>query len=504
MGVHKLLMAKDSWPQEVKRLSGQAADLQDAALEGKRVAVLGLAREGIAVARHCAEQGATVTVSDIKHREELQRALQELSGLPIHYELGGHPLTLLDCDVLFVSPGIALDAPILVAARQRHLPLSSEARLFTRLCPAKIAGITGSSGKTTTCTVLARMLEADGRTVHLGGNIGNPLLGTVSKIKSTDNVVMELSSFQLDFFAQVLDAEPAGAYVSPLFPAGGWSPPMAAILNVTPNHLDRHPTMESYIAAKRKILLYQRSTDAAILGWDDPVAKGLARDCRGRVAFFSLREPVPAGSYLRGKELVVIRAGKPEAICTRDELLLRGKHNIANILAACAMASELGVTTQAMAAVARSFGGVPHRLELVRELGGVRWYNDSIATSPERAMAALESFDEPIILLAGGRDKHLPWEAWASLVQRKAKLVITFGEASSLIEDALLRVANPRPPVERAGTMARAVELAHSAATSGQVVLLSPGGTSFDAFHDYEERGNVFRELVSQLRPARG
>lgn len=482
----------------------QGIDPQGVELKGKRVSVLGLGREGIAVARHCAEYGAVVTASDAKSGTELQSALTELSGLPIHYELGVHPLTLLDCDILFVSPGIPLDAPILVAARQQHLPLSSEARLFSRLCPAKIAGITGSSGKTTTCTILARMLEADGRTVHLGGNIGNPLLGAVGAIRSADTVVMELSSFQLDFFADVLDAEPAGAFVSPLFPAGGWSPPLAAVLNVTPNHLDRHPTMESYVAAKRKILQYQRATDVAILGWDDPVARSLAKDCRGRVAYFSLRESVPAGSYLRGEELVLVQAGKPEAICSQADLLLRGNHNVANVLAACAMASELGVPTGAMAGAAKSFGGVPHRLELVRELGGVRWYNDSIATSPERAMAALESFDEPIILLAGGRDKHLPWEAWASLVQRKVALVITFGDAAPLIEGALQRLGNVSPPLRKAGTMARAVEMAHAAATFGQVVLLSPGGTSFDAFRDYVERGDRFRELVSQLRPAGG
>ena len=478
--------------------------VQGAQLKAKRVSILGLAREGIAVARYCAEQGAAVTVSDAKNSAELQPALAELAGLPIRYEFGTHSLELLDCDVLFVSPGIPLDAPIMLAARQRHLPLSSEARLFTRQCPAKIAGITGSSGKTTTCTVLARMLEAAGRTMHLGGNIGYPLLNKVGTIAPNDMVVMELSSFQLDFFADVLDAEPAGAYVSPLFPEGGWSPPVAAVLNVTPNHLDRHPTMESYVAAKRKIVQYQTAADAAILGWDDPVARGFAQHCRGRVAYFSLCDVVPAGAYLRGEDLILVQEGKTEKVCRRAELMLRGKHNVANILAACAMASELGLPIEAMASVARTFAGVPHRLELVGDLGGVRYYNDSIATSPERAMAALESFSEPIILLAGGRDKHLPWEAWASLVQRKVVLVITFGDAAGLIEEALKRLGKASPPVQRAGSLAQAVEMAHAAAAAGQVVLLSPGGTSFDAFHDYVERGEVFRALVSSLRTDHG
>ena len=259
--------------------------------------------------------------------------------------------------------------------------------------------------------------------------------------------------------------------------------------------------MESYIAAKRKILLYQRAGDSAILGWDDPVAQELGRSCRGRVAYFSLHHPVAVGAYLRGEELLLAREGRVEAVCGRRELILRGKHNVANVLAACAVASELGVRTEAMAAVARTFAGVPHRLEMVRELGGVRYFNDSIATSPERAIAALESFEEPIVLLAGGRDKHLPWEAWALAVQRKVVQVIAFGEAASLIEEALRRLGEHRPPLQRADTLAGAVELAHAAATTGQVVLLSPGGTSFDAFHDYVERGEAFRELVLQLRP---
>ena len=485
-------------------MTGQECTAQGAELKRKRVSVLGLAREGIAVTRFAAEHGAMVTVSDDKDSAQLQSALAELASLPIRYELGGHPLTLLDCDVLFVSPGIPLDAPIMIAARQRHLPLSSEARLFTRLCPATVAGVTGSSGKTTTCTVLARMLEADGRTVHLGGNIGYPLLSKVSAIRPTDMVVMELSSFQLDFFADVLDAEPAGEYVSPLFPAGGWSPPVAAVLNVTPNHLDRHPTMESYTAAKRKILQYQRPTDVAILGWDDPVARGLGQSCRGRVAYFGLNDAVPAGACLRGQDLVLAQRGGAERICGQHELVLRGRHNVANVLAACAMASELGVGVKAMADVARTFAGVPHRLELVRELEGVRYYNDSIATSPERAMAALQSFDEPIVLLAGGRDKHLPWEAWATVVQRKVALVITFGEAAPLVEGVLKRLGQGSPPVQSAGSLTKAVQIAHAAATPGQVVLLSPGGTSFDAFRDYVERGDVFRELVSHLGSAGG
>jgi UDP-N-acetylmuramoylalanine--D-glutamate ligase len=487
---------------------------------GKRVTIVGLAREGTAAARYCAERGAVVTVTDLKDSAALQSVLAELAGVPVSYVLGSHPPSVLECDVLFISPGVPLDAPIMILARQRGLTLCSEARLFARLCPAPIVGITGSSGKTTTSTLAARMLEEAGQRVFLGGNIGFPLLNRIAEIRPTDIVVMELSSFQLDFFAPELDA----AYVascadlrkSPLFPSGGWSPHLAVVLNVTPNHLDRHPSMDAYIDAKRNIVRYQQPGDVAVLGWDDPTARGFRQSCAGRVSFFSLHERVPDGAYLRDEDTLVLvrrsprgaketqRGGGTEAdICQRSELILRGMHNVANVLAACALSSALDVPVESMAHVARTFAGVEHRLELVRELDRVRYYNDSIATSPERAMAALASFDEPIVLLAGGRDKHLPWQAWSRYVQRKAVYVITFGEAAGLIERALGELCGAAPPVQRAESLAHAVELAHELAQAGQVVLFSPGGTSFDAFRDYVERGQVFKKLVAGLTAAR-
>jgi len=465
-------------------------------LYGKRVTVLGLGREGAAVTRFLVQQGAEVTVTDLKSAEELQPTLDDLAALPAHYELGGHPETVLNCDLLCVSPGVPLDAPIMVEARRRGLLLSSESRLFCRLCPAPVIGVTGSSGKTTTCTLIAKMLEAAGKRVHLGGNIGSPLIGRLPLIQRTDIVVTELSSFQLDFFGPILDAEPRGDLVSPLFPEGGWSPPFAGVLNVTPNHLDRHPTMDAYIAAKLKILRYQQPQDHAVLGWDDPVARDFARHCLGQVTFFSVREQVPRGAYLRGNSLLLRHAEGEAEICSVGEVRLRGMHNVANVLAACAVADLLGVTPQRMAEVVRSFAGVEHRLEPVRKLRGVWYYNDSIATSPERAMAALNSFDEPIVLLAGGRDKHLPWDGWAELVSRKVVHVIVFGEAAVLIEEVLSRLGRQAPPVHRAESVAHAVELAQVVAQPGQVVLFSPGGTSFDAFRDYAERGETFKRLV--------
>jgi len=474
-------------------------------LHGKRVTVLGLGREGTALTRCLVQQGAAVTASDLKSAEDLQQTVAGLADLPVRYRLGSHPLEILDCDVLFVSPGVPLDAPIMVEARQRSLLLSSEARLFCHLCPAVVIGITGSSGKTTTVTLVGKMLEASGKRVHLGGNIGSPLIGRLAQIQPGDVVVMELSSFQLDFFGPVLDAEPRGDLVSPLFPAGDWSPPIAAVLNVTPNHLDRHPTMEAYIAAKSKILRYQRPQDHAVIGWDDPITRSFAQHCLGQVAFFSLREQVPQGAYLKGDSLLLRHDGSEAIICSASEVNLRGRHNVANVLAACAVTNLLGVSPQDMAEVATTFRGVEHRLEPVREWRGVWYYNDSIATSPERAMAALHSFAEPIVLLAGGRDKHLPWDDWADLVSRKVLHVIVFGEAATLIERELHRLGRHAPPIHRADNLAHAVELAQAVVQPGQVVLLSPGGTSFDAFRDYAERGETFKHLVHALsRPENG
>jgi len=473
--------------------------IEELNLRGTRATVLGLGREGLTLARFLAEQGVEVTVTDQKKAGELRSAVESLAGLPVTYRLGEHPLTVLDCDVLFVSPGVPLDAPILLEARQRGLALSSESRLFCRLCPARVVGVTGSSGKTTTSTLVARMLEASGRRVHLGGNIGQPLLGRLREIRSDDVVVAELSSFQLDFFGPTLDAEPRGDLVSPLFPAGGWSPPLAVVLNVTPNHLDRHPTIESYVAAKRKIVRYQSPQDQAVLGWDDPVARGFAELCPGNVAFFSLCGTPPRGAYLKGDVLVLRDMERETVVCSVQDVRLRGRHNVANVLAACAVSALLGAVPRQMAEVVTTFAGVEHRLEPAGEWRGVWYYNDSIATSPERAMAALRSFSEPIVLLAGGRDKHLPWDDWAELVSRKVAQVIVFGEAAPLIVQALRRLGRRAPPMHQVEELGKAVTLAADVAQPGQVVLLAPGATSFDAFHDYAERGETFKRLVRAL-----
>jgi UDP-N-acetylmuramoylalanine--D-glutamate ligase len=495
-------------------LHGTPVDLD---LTGARCLVVGMAREGTALARFLAERGAAVTVTDARPASALAEARAALAGLSLSFELGGHPLSLMDdAQILFVSPGVPLEIPLLAEARRRGLPLSSETRLFTRLCPARILGITGSSGKTTTTVLTGHMLAGAGRPgrIWVGGNVGQPLIGSLGGeggIKSQDLVVMELSSFQLEFFAPW--PEPAAnaarrAVLSgghgELFDPVGWSPPLAALLNLTPNHLDRHGTMAAYVAAKKQILAHQAPEDAAVLNWDDAATRQMGLAAKQHVLWFSLEEPVAQGAWLRHQELVLRLRDREEVLCEAGELRLRGRHNVANVLAACVLAAAAGVPVDVLRREATSFAGVEHRLELVRDRGGVRWYNDSIATSPERAIAALRSFDEPLILLAGGRDKHLPWEEMAALIWRRVRHLVLFGEAAGLIEAAVERTKLTGSQVtlaglHHAGNLEQAVELAAELAVPEDVVLLSPGGTSFDAYADFAERGEHFRQLVKAL-----
>ena len=450
-----------------------------------RCSIIGLAREGTALARFLAQRGAKVTVSDLKKEEELQPNIEKLKGLPIHFVLGGHPGEILNqTDVLFLSPGVPLETPVVAEARRRGITISSETKLFTELCPAPIVGITGSSGKTTTVSLVSQMLKASGFRTWVGGNIGHPLIGHLDDIEPTDKVVMELSSFQLEIME--------------------WSPDVAAILNVTPNHLDRHPSMEAYTEAKLNIVRFQQPGDIAVLGYDFITNhKSRITNPESRILTFSLTEEVEQGTFLRGGDIILRLGDTEQRICSADEIKLLGRHNLENVLAACAIAGAAGASRQAMADVATTFEGVEHRLELVREREGVRYYNDSIATSPERTVAALRSFHEPIILLAGGRDKHLPWDEMARLTLEKVKHLVLFGEAAPIIERAVQgarsKKQEARCRMHKCATLEEAVEVAAEVAEPGDVVLLSPGGTSFDAFKDFVERGERFRELARAL-----
>jgi UDP-N-acetylmuramoylalanine--D-glutamate ligase len=458
-------------------------------LADKRVVVLGLARQGTALARFLVEAGAQVTVSDMHGEEVLAEALAELEGLPIRYALGGHPLDLLkEADLLCLSGGVPTDLPIVKEARKCEVPLSNDAQIFLERCPARAIGITGSSGKTTTTTLTGEMCHAGGLRTWVGGNIGNPLIGDLGEMRPGDWVVMELSSFQLELMTA--------------------SPHVAAVLNITPNHLDRHKTMEAYIAAKRNIVVHQKAEDFALLGYDDANARSLALDTPAHLLWFSGGGEVEEGAFRTNGTLTLRMGGRDEAICQAAEVRLRGRHNLLNVLAASALAGVAGVPVEVMRQVATAFAGVEHRLEFVREVNEALWYDDSIATAPERALAALRSFDEPIVLLAGGRDKKLPWDEFAQETLRRVRHLVTFGEAGPMIARVVEEAGNLQSPISslqsleaitQVKTLEEAVEAAARVAQPGDVVLLSPGGTSFDAFKDFEERGDRFRELVRRL-----
>ncbi|MCK4451596.1 MAG: UDP-N-acetylmuramoyl-L-alanine--D-glutamate ligase, partial [Anaerolineae bacterium] len=399
-------------------------------IRNSRVVILGLARQGTALARFLALAGAEVTVSDLQDEAALADYLAELADLPIRYVLGEHPLSLLDeADLLCLSGGVPVDVPIVVEAQRRGILLSNDAQIFLEQCPASVIGITGSAGKTTTTALVGEMCRAAGLRTWVGGNIGNPLIADLDQIRPGDWVVMELSSFQLEVMTV--------------------SPHIAAVLNVTPNHLDRHKTMEAYIAAKRNIVAHQRPEEFALLGYDDANARALALETAAHLLWFSGGAEVDEGAFRTNGELT-LRLGdapsprRPElvegskgsvdrVICQASEVRLRGRHNLLNVLAASALAGLAGVSVEAMRQVATTFTGVEHRLELVRELNGVCWYDDSIATAPERSLAALRSFEESIVLLAGGRDKKLPWGEFADETVRRVRHLVTFGEAGPMI-----------------------------------------------------------------------
>jgi len=456
-------------------------------LAGKRVVVVGLARQGKALARYLTQQGAHVTVTDLKPASALAQALDELQGLRVDFALGGHPPTLLEgTDLVCLSGGVPADLPLAQQARQRGLTVTNDSQIFVNASPAPTIGITGSAGKTTTTALVGRMAElqaqASGVRAWIGGNIGRPMLEDLGLIQPHDFVVMELSSFQLEVMSS--------------------SPNVAAVLNLTPNHLDRHKTMAAYTEAKARILMAQQPGDAAVLGHDDPGAWALRERVRSALWSFGGEEPPSGrGASFGGGRVVLHDGGRPQDVCPVGEVQLRGEHNLQNVAAACAIAAAAGISIDCMRRAIQGFRGVEHRLEFVRRVLGADWYNDSIATAPERALAALRSFSEPIVLLAGGRDKDLPWEAWAEEVTRRVDHLILFGEAAPKIAAALQPFGGRSRPMttDVCAGLEQAVQAAARRAETGDVVLLSPGGTSFDAFADFSERGDRFRALVMDL-----
>ncbi len=467
---------------------------------GKRVTILGGARQGQAAARWLMHHGAHVTVNDRRKAEEMTAATSNVALAGITWVLGNHPVELLDAtDILCISGGIPLDNPLVVEARERGITLTNDTQMFMEIAPCRTVGITGSAGKTTTTALVGAMAKAaEGRirddenaTNHAsfrlyhsftGGNIGDPLLNYVDDMTPDDLAILEISSFQLEQMTI--------------------SPNVAAVLNITPNHLDRHGTMEAYTAAKRRILEFQGSEDIAVLCREDAGSWDLREDLHGKLVSFGM-STLPRkqdGTFCADGTLYLNAQGSKTRLLRREQIQLRGEHNVMNVLAAFAIGYAAGLPVKAMAAAAEAFRGVPHRLEFVREWNGTFWYNDSIATAPERTMADIRSFTEPLVLLLGGRDKNLPWEKLAALVCQRVDHVVLFGEASEKIAAALESAAGPLPQtLSRCKNLDEAVRAAAMVARPGDVILFSPGGTSFDQFRDFEERGEAFRKWVLKL-----
>ncbi len=446
--------------------------------------ILGGARQGQAAARWLARHGALVTVNDRRSAEEMSAARSALADLPITWVLGGHPVEILDTtDVLCISGGIPLDNPLVVAAMLRSIPLTNDTQVFMELAPCRTIGITGSAGKTTTTTLVGLMARnALGDKAYTGGNIGDPLLNYADEMTPDSLAILEISSFQLEQMTI--------------------SPNVAAILNITPNHLDRHGTMEAYTAAKRRILEYQQPEDTAVLNRTDAGSWNLREDIHGRLVSFGTGA-FPAdqvGTFMADGRLQLRQHGVDIPLMRREQIQLRGEHNVMNVLAAFAIGCAAGLPLDAMLSAAQEFRGVAHRLEFVREWNGAQWYNDSIATAPERTMAAIHSFTEPIVLLLGGRDKNLPWEELAALIRQRVEHVVLFGEAAEKIASSLELASGPLPlTLDHCKGLEEAVQAAAKVAGPGSIVLFSPGGTSFDQFYDFEERGKAFRKWVSEL-----
>ncbi len=455
---------------------------------GKRVVILGAARQGLALVRWLVAHGAQVSLSDTRPAAEMDAARASLQDLPIRWALGGHPMELLDdADVLCLSGGVPTTLPIVQEALRRSIQLSNDTQVFMEAVPCRTVGITGSAGKTTTTTLVGKMAalaaETRGGTAYVGGNIGDPLISYADDMQPNDLAIIEVSSFQLEQMTI--------------------SPNVAAILNITPNHLDRHGTMAAYTAAKRRLLEFQSKDDVAVLGRDDPGAWALRRDVRGRLQSFgfSKMEEDAEGTYYDDGLLVLYEKHVDIPLLRRERIQLRGAHNVMNVLAAFAIGHAARLPLDAMLTAAEEFRGVAHRLELVGEQDGICWYNDSIATAPERTLAAIRSFDEPIVLLLGGRDKNLPWEDLAKLVHERVDHVVIFGEAGDKVEWALRATGSAERPYSqvRVANLLEAIKEARRVAEPGDVVLLSPGGTSFDEFKDFEERGEKFRLWVQEL-----
>ena len=451
-------------------------------IKGKRVDMIGVGVSHRELIPLLVSKGAKVALCDKKTREQLGETAEWLESLGVELKLGPDYLDRLDGEIIFRTPGMKYLTPQLTAARRRGQVVTSELEVFLELCPCPVYGVTGSDGKTTTTTLIAEMLEKQGFTVHKGGNIGRALLPILEQVSPNDRAVVELSSFQLISM--------------------GSSPKVAVVTNVAPNHLDVHKDMAEYIDAKKNIFAHQTGFSRTVLNLDNAVTASFGELTRGETFFFTRRKKPEQGAFLREDgTLTMAYRGEEVPILPMGEIRIPGLHNVENYLAAIsAVWGE--VSPEVICQVARTFGGVEHRIEFVRELDGVKWYNDSIATSPTRAIAGLNAFDQKMIILAGGYDKKIPFEPLAPVMVEKVKLLILTGVTAPKIEAAVRACpgfAASGMEIRHAKDLAEAVAIAYKEAKAGDVVSLSPACASFDSYPNFEERGKHFKALVHAL-----
>ncbi len=457
-----------------------ARSLPNMDLRGKRVTVMGLGRlgGGIGVAGFLVEQGAAVTVTDLDSPDALAQSMAAL-GESVVYHLGGHrPEDFTDADVVVVNPAVRPGNRFVELARSHGVRIETEINLFFERCPARIISVTGSVGKTTTASMIGHALAGPG--VWVGGNIGRSLLGELSSMSADDIVVLELSSAQLDRLGPT-----------------GRAPSVSVITNITSNHIDWHGSMESYVAAKRIAVDNLSAGDIAVLNFDDARLRDWAAGCKANVWLFSTTDEVDEGVFVRGGSIVARLHGEEAAVLDAADMKVPGAHNVSNAAAAIAACAAVGADLRQVGERLIEFAGAEHRLEFVREAGGVRYFNDSKATTPASSVAALRSFAEPTVLILGGRDKGVEYDGVAAAAAR-CRAVVLVGEMAERL-DTLLAEKAPGPTRVRAGSFEDAVVSAARLAQPGDVVLLSPACTSYDMFKNFEERGRAFKDIVKRL-----
>ncbi len=454
-------------------------------VKNKKVAVMGIGISNIPLIKYLVSFGVDITAFDKSSEEKLADAFTQLEGLPVKYSIGSDYLSKLNgFDLIFRTPGMRPDLPELVQAVNNGAELTSEMEVFLKLCPAQVFAVTGSDGKTTTTTLIYKILSEEGYNCWLGGNIGIPLLSKIDEVAETDKVVLELSSFQL---MTIRDC-----------------PSVAVVTNLSPNHLDVHKSLQEYIDAKKNIFIYQKENGKLVLNYDNEITKSFNYEARGEHVYFSRLSNLEEGVVYQDGMIMVKKGNKSTVIVEGDKIKIPGVHNIENYMAATAATIDY-VKPETIAKIATTFNGVEHRIELVRELNGIKFYNSSIDSSPSRTIAALKTFKNKVILIAGGKDKGIPYDSIGEIIAEKVKCLLLIGATASRIEEAYKNYLQQRDidneiEIIHCDSYEEVVKEAYGQAKSGDCIILSPASTSFDMFKNFEHRGNVFKELVNKLK----